>query len=150
MNQVSTIHLATLHIPRRHLRKKKFGQSQVCFIFLCTFNQRRRSGSTASLLDSYITKQVILPNVSRNLLPNHQHTMYILSVVKTGLQSYCDTSYSMSGLNQMCILKKSKDLLEYIQSRSLSSCNSIKTFDYANLYKTISHSKLMLVQLCFI
>ena len=76
--------------------------------------------------------------------------MYIISVVKTGLQSYCDTSYSMSGLNQMCILKKSKDLLEYIQSRSLSSCNSIKTFDYANLYKTISHSKLMLVQLCFI
>jgi hypothetical protein len=40
----------------------------------------------------------------------------ILSVVKTGLQSYCDTSYS-------------KDMLEYIQSRSLSSCNSIKTID---------------------
>ena len=76
--------------------------------------------------------------------------MYILSVVKTGLQSYCDTSYSMSGLNQMCILKKSKDLLEYIQYRSLSSCNSIKTFDYSNLYTTIPHSKRMLVQPCFI
>jgi hypothetical protein len=40
----------------------------------------------------------------------------------------------------MWILKNSKDLLEYIQSRSL--CNSIKTFDFSTLYTTISHSKL--------
>ena len=55
----------------------------------------------------------------------------------------------------MWILKNSKDLLEYIQSRSLSSCNSIKTFDFSTLYTTIPHSKLKdklkeLVQLCFI
>ena len=55
----------------------------------------------------------------------------------------------------MWILKNSKDLLEYIQSRSLSSCNSIKTFDFSTLYTTIPHSKLkdklrLLVQLCFI
>ena len=79
----------------------------------------------------------------------------ILSAVKTGLQSYCDTSYSRGGVNQMWILKNSKDLLEYIQSRSLSSCNSIKTFDFSTLYTTIPHSKLKdklreLVQLCFI
>ena len=48
-----------------------------------------------------------------------------------------------------------EDLLEYIQSRSLSSCNSIKTFDFSTLYTTISHSKLKdklreLVQLRFI
>ena len=48
-----------------------------------------------------------------------------------------------------------EDLLEYIQSRPLSSCNSIKTFDFSTLYTTISHSKLKdklreLVQLCFI
>jgi hypothetical protein len=48
------------------------------------------------------------------------------------------------------ILKNSKDLLEYIQSRSLSSCNSIKTFDFSTLYTTIPHSKLKLVQLGFI
>ena len=36
-----------------------------------------------------------------------------------GIQSYCDTSYSKGGMNQMWILKNSKDLLEYIQSRSL-------------------------------
>jgi hypothetical protein len=55
----------------------------------------------------------------------------------------------------MWILKNSKDLLEYIQSRSLSSCNSIRTFDFSTLYTTIPHSKLKdklreLVQLCFI
>jgi hypothetical protein len=53
----------------------------------------------------------------------------------------------------MWILKNSKNL--YIQSRSLSSCNSITTFDFSNLYTTIPHSKLKnklreLVQLCFI
>ena len=90
-----------------------------------------------------------LPNGSRNLL-NYQHTIYILSVVKTELQNYCDTSYTRSGVNQMCILKNSKDLLEYIQSRSLSCCNSNNTFDYSNLYTTIPHSKRTLVQLCFI
>jgi hypothetical protein len=55
----------------------------------------------------------------------------------------------------MWILKNSKDLLEYIQSRSLSSYNSIKTIDFSTLYTTIPHSKLKdklreLVQLCFI
>ena len=57
-------------------------------------------------------------------------------------QSHCDTSYSRGGVNQMCILKNSKDLLEYIQSRSISSCNSIKTFDFSTLYTTSPHSKL--------
>ena len=55
----------------------------------------------------------------------------------------------------MWILKNSKDLLEYIQSMSLSSCNSIKTFDFSTLYTTITHSKLKdrlreLTQLCFL
>ena len=79
----------------------------------------------------------------------------MLSAVKTGLQSYCDTSYSRGGVNQIWIMKNSKDLLEYIQSRSLSSCNSIKTFDFSTLYTTIRHSKLKdrvreFVRLCFI
>jgi len=79
----------------------------------------------------------------------------ILSAVKTGIQSYCDTSYSRGGVNQMWILKNSKDLLEYIQSRPLSSSNNIKAFDLSTLYTTIPHSRLKdrlreLVQLCFI
>ena len=53
----------------------------------------------------------------------------------------------------MRIVKNSKDL--YIQSRSLSSYNSIKTFDLSSLYTTIPHSKLKdklreMDQLCFI
>ena len=43
----------------------------------------------------------------------------------------------------------------YIQSRSLFSCDSIKTFNFSTLYTTIPHSKLRdklreLVQLYFI
>ena len=53
-----------------------------------------------------------------------------------------DTNYSRSGGNQMWILKNSKTMLEYIQSRSLSSCNSTKTFDFSTLYTAIPHSKL--------
>jgi len=34
--------------------------------------------------------------------------------------------FTKRDVNQMWILKTSKDLLEYIQSRSHSSCNSIK------------------------
>ena len=47
-----------------------------------------------------------------------------LSVVCMILQSYCDTSYLKSVMNQMWILKKSKDMLEYMLSRSLSSHSS--------------------------
>ena len=63
-------------------------------------------------------------------------------------------SYSRGEVNQMWILKNSKDMLEHIQSRSLSSCNIIKTFDFSTLYTTIPHSKLKdrlreFVHLCF-
>ena len=71
-----------------------------------------------------------------------------VNYIEIGKFTKCD-------VNQMWILKTSKDLLEYIQSRSLSSCNSIKTFDFFTLYTSISHSKLKdrlkeLVQMCFI
>ena len=36
----------------------------------------------------------------------------MLSAIKDGLQSYCETAYSRGGVNQMWILKNSKDLLE--------------------------------------
>ena len=46
-------------------------------------------------------------------------------------------------------------MLEYLQSRPLSSYNSINTLDFSTIYTTISHSKLKdrlreLVQMCFI
>jgi hypothetical protein len=43
----------------------------------------------------------------------------------------------------MWILKSSKDLLEYIESRSLSSYNNIKTFVFSSVYATFHHSKLI-------
>ena len=91
----------------------------------CPFKQRNIAGSAKCS-----------PN------PLSQLLTCILSAVKTGLQSYCDTKYSRGYVNQLWILKNSTDLLEYIQFRSLSSCNSIKTFDFSTLYTTILHSKL--------
>ena len=78
----------------------------------------------------------------------------ILTAVKEGLQSYCDTSYSRSGVNEMWILKNSKDLIDILTSRSLSECNSIKTFDFSTLYTTIPHAQLKsrmkdLIHRCF-
>jgi len=54
--------------------------------------------------------------------------------------------FTKCGVNQMWILKTSKDLLEYIQSRSLSTCNSITTFDFFKLKDRLWE----FVQLCFI
>ena len=53
----------------------------------------------------------------------------VLTTVKEGLQKYCDVVYSHSGINQMWILKNSKQLLEFLQSQS-SHINSIRTFDF--------------------
>ena len=50
----------------------------------------------------------------------------ILSAVKSWLQSYCSTAFSRSGVNQMWILKNSKDLLDIMKSRSLSFCDSLR------------------------
>ena len=66
----------------------------------------------------------------------------ILSTIKEGLQRYCDKIYSHSGINQMWILKNSKELIENLQARSLSSVTSIQTFDFSTLYTTIPHAKL--------
>ena len=50
----------------------------------------------------------------------------ILTTVKDGLKKYCDDIYSHSGINQMWILKNSKELLDNFNSNSLASVNSIK------------------------
>ena len=91
---------------------------------------------------------------------------FILSAGKPELHSYCDTSYSVSGMNYVWILTSSKDILdsaypfnifklflEYIhtQSRSLSSYNTIKTFVLSISCTNTLHTNLKeLVQICFI
>ena len=47
-----------------------------------------------------------------------------------------------NGVNQMWILKNSKELLENLKAQSLHSVNSIKSFDFSTLYTTIPHDEL--------
>ena len=65
-----------------------------------------------------------------------------LTHIKQGLQKYCETAYSRSGVNQMWILKNSKELLEHLQSPNFNHTTSIKSFDFSTLYTTIPHQKL--------
>ena len=66
----------------------------------------------------------------------------LLSRIKQGIQKYCETSYSRNGVNQMLILKNSKELLENLQSQNFNHITSIKSFDFSTLYTTIPHQKL--------
>ena len=66
----------------------------------------------------------------------------LLTHIKQGLQKYCETAYSRSGVNQMWILKNSKELLEHLQYQNFNHITSIKSFDFSTLYTTIPHQKL--------
>ena len=66
----------------------------------------------------------------------------ILTAVKRGLQKYCDIAYARRGVNQIWILKNSKELLENLKTQYLHTVNSIKSFDFSTLYNTIPHDKL--------
>ena len=66
----------------------------------------------------------------------------MLTAVKEKLQTYCATTYARSGVNQMWILKNSKELLVNLKSQNFSQINSIKTYDFSTLYTTIPHDKL--------
>ena len=63
--------------------------------------------------------------------------------IKQGLQKNCETSYSRSWVNQMWILKNSKELLEHLQSPNFNQITSIlKSLDFSTFYTTIPHQKL--------
>ena len=66
----------------------------------------------------------------------------LLTHIKQGLQKYFETAYSRSGINQMWILKNSKELLEHLKSPTFNRVTSIKSFDFSTLYTTIPHQKL--------
>ena len=66
----------------------------------------------------------------------------LLTHIKQGLQKYCETAYSRSGVNQMWILKNSKELLDHLKSPNFNLITNIKSFDFSTLYTTISHQKL--------
>ena len=66
----------------------------------------------------------------------------LLTYIEQGFQTYCETAYSRSGVNQMWILKNSKELLEHLKSPNFNHITSIKSFDFSTLYTTIPHDKL--------
>ena len=133
---VLTIHLATPYIY--HLRKRISWTIIYLFYLPLEFQSKMKTWiyqhSTGFLnYTSVLSNTTILldlPNVQEK--PLSKLLKCILSAIKTGLQSYCDTSYSRDGMNQMWILKNSKYMLEYIQLRRLSSCNIITIFDSCN------------------
>ena len=52
------------------------------------------------------------------------------------------TAYPRSGVNQMWILKSSKELLDHLKSPNFNLITNIKSFDFSILYTTIPHQKL--------
>ena len=77
------------------------------------------------------------------VLDNHKSVLTkLLTHIKQGLQKYCETAYSRSGINQMWILMNSKELLEHLKSPAFNHVTSIKSFDFSTLYTTIPHQKL--------
>ena len=54
----------------------------------------------------------------------------ILPKIKDGLKRYSDTIYSRNGVNQMWILKNSKESLEHLKFKAISKVSSPKTFDF--------------------
>ena len=61
----------------------------------------------------------------------------LLTHIKQGLQKYCKTAYSRSGIDQMWILKNSKELLEHLKSPNFNLVTSIKSLDFSTRYTTI-------------
>ena len=66
----------------------------------------------------------------------------LLTHIKQGLKKYCETAYSRSGINQIWILKNSKELLDHLKSPNFNLITNIKSFHFSTLYPTIPHQKL--------
>ena len=81
-----------------------------------------------------------LQNVPQNLNLNDKHQYDQKS--KPGFKYIVKLHTSRGGVNQMGILKKSKDLFNYHLSKTLSPSNSINAFDFSTLNTSNPHSKL--------
>jgi hypothetical protein len=57
-------------------------------------------------------------------------------------EMYCATVCARSGVNQLWILKNSKELLESLKPPIFPQIFSIKTYDFTTLYTIILHDKL--------
>ena len=66
----------------------------------------------------------------------------ILTVIKTGLEKYCTIKTSHTGVNNMWILKNSRNLLSSLSHLGVHRATSIQTFDFSTLYTSIPHDLL--------
>ena len=66
----------------------------------------------------------------------------ILTVIKTGLEKYCNIKTSHTGVNNMWILKNSINLLSSLGHLGVHRATSIQTFDFSTLYTSIPHDLL--------
>ena len=66
----------------------------------------------------------------------------ILTVIKTGLEKYCSIKTSHTGVNNMCILKNSTNLLSPLGHLGVHRATSIQTFNFSTLYISIPHDLL--------
>ena len=65
----------------------------------------------------------------------------LLTHNKQGIQKYCETAYSRSGVNQMWILKNSKQLVHHLKSSHFNLITNIKSFDFSTLHTNIFRQK---------
>ena len=66
----------------------------------------------------------------------------ILTVIKTGLEKYCNIKTSHNEVNSMWILKNSTNLLSSLSHLGFHRATSIQTFDFSTLYTSILHDLL--------
>ena len=97
-----SLHLESPHILRRHLRKRNSWTVIRLFYVPLEFQPKK----------NFPFKQwYIACSAKCCTKPLSKLLTCIISAVKTGLHSYCDTSYSRGGVNRKWILKKGHILL---------------------------------------
>ena len=65
----------------------------------------------------------------------------LLTHIRKDLQNNCETAYSRSGVNQMWILKNSKELLEHLQFPISTISHASSPLIFFTLYTTIPRQK---------
>ena len=118
----------------------------------CTYYEKNNVIALCTILPQGIVlrKQILFLQERAEMLINltfrNQASFHsshkLLWHINQGLQKYCETAFSRSGINQMWILKNSKELLEHPKSPTFNHVTSIKSFDFSTLYTTIHHQKL--------
>ena len=66
----------------------------------------------------------------------------ILTVIKTGLEKYCNIKTSHTEVNNILTLKTSTTLLSSLSHLGVHRATSIQTFDFSTLYTSIPHDLL--------